>query len=274
MEANKILQADLLDVLFDGRNKDYGAYELRKKYDKRMSVALGITGALLLAIIGGSVMANSLKGKNKDYLIHETEVVLNNVKEHKDPQPPTPPPPRTQQPQVATARVTPPIIKPDKEVETTELPPIEDQADKRIGLVNQVGVIDDGTPTTPTVDDYKQVVETPKDDPDKIFVSVQIEAKVDNRQWQRYLQDHLQQPIEDAANQGMAPGQYTVQVRFLVEKDGHITDVHALNDPGYGLAKAAENVLLHGPTWSPGEQNGNKVRSYHTQPITFVVSEQ
>ncbi len=39
MEANKILQADLLDLVFEGRNKDYGAYELRKKYNKRVSLA-------------------------------------------------------------------------------------------------------------------------------------------------------------------------------------------------------------------------------------------
>jgi protein TonB len=71
----------------------------------------------------------------------------------------------------------------------------------------------------------------------------------------------------------MKAGTYVVNVRFLVEKDGSINDVHALNDPGYGLAKAAEKVLKTGPRWSPGEQNGRKVRSYHTQPITFVIQQ-
>jgi protein TonB len=71
----------------------------------------------------------------------------------------------------------------------------------------------------------------------------------------------------------MKPGTYIVQVKFLVEKDGSISDVHALNDPGYGLAKAAEKVLRTSPRWSPGEQNGRKVRSYHTQPITFMIQQ-
>ena len=95
MEANKILQADMLDLLFDGRNKDYGAYELRKKYDMRMATALGITGALLLAIIGGSVMAKSFKGStvNSTSTIHE--VVIDNVKEKPMDTPPPPPPPKT-----------------------------------------------------------------------------------------------------------------------------------------------------------------------------------
>ena len=40
MEANKILKADILDILFDGRNKEYGAYDLRKTYNRRITIAL------------------------------------------------------------------------------------------------------------------------------------------------------------------------------------------------------------------------------------------
>ena len=69
----------------------------------------------------------------------------------------------------------------------------------------------------------------------------------------------------------MKAGTYTVNVRFLVEKDGSISDVVALNDPGYGLAKAAEKVVKTGPKWTPGQQGGKTVRSYHTQPINFVI---
>ena len=71
----------------------------------------------------------------------------------------------------------------------------------------------------------------------------------------------------------MKAGTYVVNVRFLVEKDGNISYADALNDPGYGLAKAAVKVLNTGPKWTPGEQNGQKVRSYHTQPITFVIQQ-
>lgn len=272
MEANKILQADMLDLLFDGRNKDYGAYELRKKYDMRMATALGITGALLLAIIGGSVMAKSFKGStvNSTSTIHE--VVIDNVKEKPMETPPPPPPPKTQQPQVASVRLTTPVIKPNEEVKT-EMPPIEEQVDKKIGLVTQDGILDDGTTTMPTVDNNKGVVEEPKFNPEDKFEKVEIGATVDYKQWKRHLETQLQPFMEEASSQGMAPGQYTVQVRFLVERDGSITEVHALNDPGYGLAKGAEDVVRKGPKWNPGEQNGRKVRSYHTQPITFIVPE-
>jgi protein TonB len=106
-----------------------------------------------------------------------------------------------------------------------------------------------------------------------VFEKVDVEASVDMQQWIDHLFRNLQSPIEKAAKRGMKAGTYTVQVRFLVEKDGSISDVQALNDPGYGLAKAAVKVVKSGPRWTPGEQNGRKVRSYHTQPITFVIQE-
>ena len=71
----------------------------------------------------------------------------------------------------------------------------------------------------------------------------------------------------------MKAGQYIVNVRFLVERDGSISDVKALNDPGYGLGAASVKVVRTGPKWKAGEQNGRKVRSYQTQPLTFVIHE-
>ena len=58
MEANKILGADVLDIIFDGKNKEYGSYQLRKSYKKTLTKALVITGSALLLILGGSFVAN------------------------------------------------------------------------------------------------------------------------------------------------------------------------------------------------------------------------
>lgn len=78
MEPNKILQADLLDVIFEGRNKDYGAYELRKKYHKRIVLALVITAALAVAAVLASIVAQQIN-KNKDHEVKVSEVVLQQV---------------------------------------------------------------------------------------------------------------------------------------------------------------------------------------------------
>ena len=86
------------------------------------------------------------------------------------------------------------------------------------------------------------------------------------------LQIELSKVIEKATLRGMPAGQYTINVRFLAERDGTISEAKALNDPGYGLARAVVEVVKSGPKWKPGEQDGRKVRSYHTQPISFVIT--
>jgi protein TonB len=272
MEANKILQADLLDIVFEGKNKDYGAYDLRKKYNKRITLALVITATAALLAVAIVVLAKEL-GSGPEKKVVVREVAIQNIAEEKTPPPPPPPPPKQPPPpKVETTKFTPPVIKKDEEVKKEEIPPVKDV--EKVDVKTVEGVKDEGLATPPVVDDNKQVVETPKEDPDQIFTKVEIEAKVDPKAWRRHLESQLQRYIEDAASQGMAPGQYTVQVRFLVEKDGSIADVQNLSDPGYGLGKGAVDVVKRGPKWEPGEQNGRKVRSYHTQPITFVIAEE
>jgi periplasmic protein TonB len=104
-----------------------------------------------------------------------------------------------------------------------------------------------------------------------VFTKVDVEASVDAQQWIDHLSSILRPYIEKAANKGMKPGTYTVQVKFLVERDGSINYVEALNDPGYNLAKGAVRAVKTGPRWTSGQENGKSVRSYHTQPITFVI---
>ena len=70
MEANKILSADILDLVFEGRNKEYGAYDLRKTYNKRIIMALIITGSLMILALLGSVLASTLKSKDDNNLNH------------------------------------------------------------------------------------------------------------------------------------------------------------------------------------------------------------
>ena len=272
MEANKILQADILDLLFEGRNKDYGAYELRKKYNRRIVLALAITAAVAVAAVAASIIAKQF-GTKSDKEVKVSEVVIQNVKERENtPPPPPPPPPKTPPPpKVEMAKFTPPVIKKDEEVKQEEIPPVEKLEDTKIDVQNQEGVKDLGIATPPPIDEGKKVVEEPKVDENQVFQKVEIEATVDPKAWSRWLTTQLQRAIEDAASNGMDPGTYTVQVRFLVERDGSITDVQALSDPGFGLKKAAEDVVKKGPKWNPGIQNGKQVRSYHTQPITFMV---
>lgn len=106
-----------------------------------------------------------------------------------------------------------------------------------------------------------------------LFEKPEIEASVDAKAWVKHLQENLPAYLEEAVRKGMRKGKYIVNVHFLVEKDGSISDVKALNDPGFGLALGAVRTVRTGPKWQAGEVNGQKVRSYHTQPITFAIAE-
>src|SRR5438309_4137244 len=168
MEANKILQSDILDLVFEGRNKDYGAYELRKTYNKRITTALIITFGVGLLIVLASFVSKQFSSAAPKEVVHD--VVIENVNEKEKPPPPPPPPPKTPPPpKVEMAKFTPPVIKKDEEVKKEEIPPVEKLQDTKIDVVNQEGIKDKNIATPPVVDAGKQVVEEPTEDLIEVF---------------------------------------------------------------------------------------------------------
>jgi protein TonB len=116
--------------------------------------------------------------------------------------------------------------------------------------------------------------EAPATDPrNNIFQKVDKEASVDKEEWRRFLEENLQSVIEEAAKSNMPAGQYTVVTRFIVEKDGSINSFKVVKDPGYGLGKKTVEVMQRSPKWKPAIKKGKLVRSYHAQPVTFVIAE-
>jgi len=274
MEANKILSADVLDLLFENRNKDYGAYQLRKTYNKRITKALLITASVALLALLGSFLANKISASGAK--AKKTEVNLIDIKqeEEKKVEPPPPPPP-VEPPKVEMKQFTPPVIKKDEEVKEEEKPPEQEELkDVKIDVQNQEGIKDEA-PTVTNIDEGKQVVEEKKDeDENKIFEKVEIEAQFPGGipAWRKYLEKNLNAQV--ATDNGAPAGTYTVNVRFVVDKEGNISDVRALTSHGFGIEEEAVKVIKRGPKWNPGNQNGRSVNSYHTQPITFVVTEE
>ncbi|HEY1022489.1 MAG TPA: TonB-dependent receptor plug domain-containing protein, partial [Flavisolibacter sp.] len=108
---------------------------------------------------------------------------------------------------------------------------------------------------------------------DKVFEKAEKPASVDKQAWRTFLEKNLQPILVTAAKNGAKPNTYTVNVRFIVKTDGSLTEFTALNDPGYDLAKQLLAIMPSSPKWTPAEQNGRLVNSYHTQPVTFVIAE-
>src|SRR5450631_1117561 len=271
MEINKILTADVLDIIFDGRNKQYGAYELRKTYNNRLRTALFVMGGLVLVLVAGYLISN-LEGNKKAAQQVVQDVQLEDIKEEKKNEPPPPPPPPKEPPKVEMAKFTPPKIVKDEEVKAEEKPPeVEKLEDTKIGDVNQKGIQDDNITAPPS--DNKGVVEAPKDntDYDKTFTKVEIESDYPGgtAAWQRYLQKNLQYP-EEAQN---AEVQGQVVVKFIVDKEGKVSDVEAISGPNE-LREEAMRVIRKSGAWTPAVQNGRKVKSYKSQPINFRLESQ
>jgi protein TonB len=276
MEPNKILSADILDIIFEGRNKEYGAYDLRKTYNKRMIIALISIASLMLLLFVGYVLAGVINSGAKKQAMVVQDVQLEDVKEEKKNEPPPPPPPKVEPPKVEMAKFTPPKIVKDEQVKEEEKPPEQEKLeDTKIGTVNQEGVKDEGLAVP--VDQGKGVVEAPKkdeEDYDKTFTKVEIESDYPGgqAQWARYLGKNLHYPDEAINNES----QGTVIVQFIVDKEGTLSDVQAVggttNDQS--LKDEAVRVIKKSGQWTPAVQNGRKVKSYKKQPIVFKLDQQ
>ncbi len=273
MEVNKILNAELLDIIFDGRNKEYGAYELRKAYRKRLLTALLVMGGLCLAIFVSALIASSTKD-DKIVMQDVEDVNLTEVKQRDEPPPPPPPPPPPQPPEppkVEIAKFTPPQIVKDEEVREEDKPPEQEKiAEAKIGVINQEGIKDIGLVAPPVESKSVAEVIAPKvveEDYEKVFTKVENPAEFPGgaAEWTRYLQKNLRYP-DDAVDNGT---QGVVRVQFIVDKEGNISEVQSLNNPGDGLAEEAVRIIKRGPKWKPAEQNGRKVIYRHIQAITF-----
>lgn len=273
MEANKILSADVLDLIFENKNKDYGAYELRKTYNRRITRALIITASIALLALLGSVLASTLDSNDKNK-IKTQEINLADIKqdEPKVIPPPPPPPPKVEPPKVEMKQFTPPVIKKDEEVEKPP-PPQEELKEAKIDVINQEGIKDLNIQVPVVPDQGKQIVEVKKEeDENTIFDKVEIEASFPggDSKWRQYLERNANGQV--ATENGAPEGTYTTVVQFVVDKEGNISDVRALTNHGYGMEEEAMRVIKKGPKWNPAVQNGRQVKAYRKQPITFQVT--
>jgi protein TonB len=270
MEANKILNADVLDIIFDGRNKTYGAYELRRTYNKRLWVALITMASVCLFIIIGGFIAKNMSNKKSGPILVQ-DVQLEEIKTEKPPEIPPPPPVKMPEPpKIEMAKFTTTIIQ-KKEVKPEERPPeMKDLEEKIPGSFNQEGEKDKGI-VAPPVEKGTGVEPPIKPEDNTRYTKVENPAAFPGgpAAWKRYLENNLK--ADAVVEAGAPPGILTVRVQFIVDKDGNISEVKALNDPGYGTAEEAVRVIKKGPKWKPALQNGRNVIYQAVQGVGFNI---
>jgi protein TonB len=271
MQLQNNPQADWLDVLFQHRNKLYGAYELRRNYPRRLtfSLLLLLAGCLLLIALASLAKKNNGQLSNVVY----TDIVFDPYQQ--DPVPPLKPPPPPVATQIRQEIYVEPIIVPDALVAPDEeIPPIQDLQLANLGTTRIEGADGNGEAwNEPSTGSGVPTNPPHKDTPEETqFTSVQIPAAFPGgtEGWSRYLQRNLNQDIP--LQEGAPAGTYTVVVSFIVSAEGVISDVVAEIDPGFGTALEAIRVIKKGPLWNPANQNGRPVPCKHKQLITFVVA--
>lgn len=271
MDSSKYLSADFLDILFEGRNKEYGAYELRKRYERRLRNALIGTAIACLLLFGSIVLSNYL---SKEAALNEKpvpkDVKLENVEIPENTPPPPPPPPAPEPPRLKPqVQYTPPKVVKDEEVKPEEQPPdldkIQDKAISTKNLAGDPNGIDPGL----VADKGAGVVQAaPQENKVFTFVEQMPSFPGGDEALMKYLHDHIRYPAVAREN-GI---QGTVVVQFIVSPDGSISNVKTVGAAkGGGLEEEAVRVVKGMPKWKPGRQNGRPVTVQFSLPVRFVL---
>ena len=263
-----------LEILFEGKNKRYGAYQLRDDSSNRhiksliVVIVLGLAAIFLPDIIENMILSKKTVAQDEAF----TQTEFNTTEEQKKPE--------QQQEEMVIPQETRELAK-SIMVTEAKIVDSEEIREQNLAQANDVLKDIDAVIATKTVetgttdgsgfnpDDYKQVVETTTPETEKVYTWVQVKPSFPGGEEARlkWLRENLEYPQQAVADeiQGL------VQVGFVVEKDGSITNVKVVQSAHSTLDREAVRLVKAMPKWIPGKQNGNTVRAYFTQPIRFVL---
>lgn len=283
-----LTSAEWRNLVFADKNKEFGAYQIRKSSDKRHNLAM------LYMLIGLAVIFVLILGLNKwsDYRAEQEALALQEQREammdaalaeqqeeqQEEPEEEV----KYEQPEVevpeevlATVQVTQIAIV-DADKVKNEVMDMDTQKEDNTarGVVNQEG--SDNADKFKAV--HEQVVvkepepEKAKPKEEEIFVAVEQQAEFPGGQGalMKFLSNNIRYP--ESAQQNDIQGR--VIVKFVVEKDGSIGNVTVVKGVDRDLDREAIRVVKKMPRWQPGKNNGVAVRSYFNLPVTFRLQNQ
>ena len=257
MAKEKIKAPAFDDIVFENRNKEYGAYKLRKKYNRNVIIAL-IIGTLILgtAVITPYLNAKAAVNKSKR-AERQVEIKMENLDQpNEQVAPPPPPPPRPQDvvQQAYTAPVVVDSVKPEEAVQLMSA----DQAQIEVrdaDVVEEVAVVaEEVQEDVDAAEPFVVVEEMP------MFPGGEVALLA-------FISDHTQYP--EVAKENNIQGK--VIVRFCVTSKGGVDKVEILKSVDPELDKEAIRVVKTLPTFKPGKQGGKPVPVWFMVPINFTL---
>ena len=261
MTNKEILQADLLDILFENRNKSYGAYTLRREYNYRLILSLGI--ALSLVIF--SILFSFIVKKNiSPPIINIPDPVV--LKEY-----------IILPPKVQPVKNTEKKIKQVKNINRIQLvannmeTDMPDQADIRITAVGKENlqgesltdpnkIISSGSETI-----GEKIIATTTSENNFLPVEILPSFPGGITAWLNFLRKYLRAPEDLESGQIVE-----VRVKFRIDKDGTLSGFEIVQSGGKLFDKEVLRVMKKMPDWKPALQNNYKVAVTYTQPVIFM----
>ena len=246
------------DIVFEERNKEYGAYKLRKKYNRTVIVAL-LIGILIIgtAIITPYLNAKAAENRTKR-AERQVEIKLENLDQPKELVAPPPPPPPPPTDVVQQQKYVPPVVVDTIKPEDIKQLMTADQAQTEVTNKEVVEVVQQVKEEVQETD----VVEVP-------FVVVEEMPMYPggDAALLKFIMEHVQYP--EVAKENNIQGR--VIIRFCVTAKGGVSQVSVLKGVDPELDKEAIRVVNTLPAFKPGKQGGKPVPVWYMVPITFTL---
>lgn len=272
MKSINAIQPSLDDMIFEHRNKAYGAYELRTTYTSSLNRAFWIG----VGCFGLMLLTNFIFARQKDKNLAEREVIID-LKQMPDEKlvevekPKEPEPPKEIEQLKKIAYLVPEVVE---ETQNETPPPTQEAIE--IAVISdktQDGKESEGIAETPPVEAPTAVtkaVELPEED-NSPFLTVEMKPSFvgGDKEMYKFLSQNLKYP--SAAQRANIQGK--VFLKFIVEKDGSITGVETMKGIGFGCDEEAARVVKLMPKWIAGKQNGRNVRVFFTIPVFFRLDD-
>ena len=260
------------DLVFEGRNQAYGAYKLRKGTTKRniwSIIIVALASVLLFLGLQLQKMAQAnktventqavelakLQEKKKEAKVEKKEIIKTE-------------PEKVVEQVKSSVKFSAPVIKTDEEVKEEDEIKLDEveKSDKAVGAFNVQGNDEVGGEVLKAKEEIK-APEPPKVEEEKVFDVVEQMPSFPggNTALMKFLNENIHYPV--VAQENGVQGR--VVVSFVVERDGHITDVQIARSVDPSLDKEAQRVVKSMPKWIPGKQNGSAVRVKFNVPVSF-----
>ncbi|CAM3036659.1 energy transducer TonB [Chryseobacterium flavum] len=263
------------EIVFENRNKEYGAYDLRHQYPRLLTKSFIIGTALfLLAALSPFIYLTikNLTAPPKQEVkadlvdIIEEDPIIEQPKEEEPP--PPPPPPKEEEKIEVIQNVVPEPVKAPK-IETPP-PPISKQLETTTGLQNQEGVKAPAytpPPPPPSTGTKASTVEVKANNPNEIYKDVDQSAEYPGGMGalRKFLGDNFDTSLMEGGE-----GTLKAKLKFVVEKDGTVSNVVIEEkSPNSDFNNEAVRVVKKLKKWTPAKRNGESVRSYYSVPFTM-----